>query len=172
MIGKQIRRLPLFGSFRVVEANTVSKDSVFVGASDTRGIVIHDDRLPLAVHVERFGAGLAEAVAGVLHAAKRHVRAGAVGGAVDRHETGAVAGDELLDAVGVARVERAGEAVIARDAAALRKKALKRIADLEAQVKDLLVRVRTLEHPVSIPVVEKVTEAAIDQQMISAAIQQ
>ena len=64
-------------------------------------IVVDDDRLPLAVHVERFGARLAEAVAGILDAAKRHVRPGAVGRAVDRHQAGAVARDELLDAMHV-----------------------------------------------------------------------
>ncbi|MBI3400354.1 MAG: hypothetical protein HY048_02945 [Acidobacteria bacterium] len=41
--------------------------------------------------------------------------------------------NELIAALDrrVVHVERAGEAAIARDAAALRKKALKRIADLE-----------------------------------------
>lgn len=46
----------------------------------------------------------------------------------------------------------------------------KRIADLEAQVAELQVRVNTLEHPVSLPATEKVTEAAIDQKMIAEAI--
>ena len=79
-------------------------------AHDPRGIVVHDDRLPLAVDVERFGARLAEAVARILDAAKRHVRTGAVGRAVDRHEPGAIARDELLDAVAVEGVNRAGQA--------------------------------------------------------------
>src|SRR6267143_6018418 len=76
---------------------------------DLRSIVIDDDRLPLAVHVERLGARLAEPVARVLDAAKRHVRAGAVGRTVDRHEPGPIARDELFDAMAVGGVNRAGE---------------------------------------------------------------
>src|SRR5215831_14549309 len=105
-----MRRLALFGSFFVDDAKIVSMWVVKrvlkerepfrrASASNARGIVVDDDGLPLAVHVERLGARLAEAVARVLDAAERHVRAGAVGRAVDRHEAGAVPRDELLDAV-------------------------------------------------------------------------
>ena len=71
------------------------------------GIVIHDNRLPLAIDVERFGAGLAKAVPGILDAAKRHVRARAVRRAVDRDKSGPVAADELFDAIAVEGVNRA-----------------------------------------------------------------
>src|SRR4029077_14996343 len=73
--------------------------------------VVDDDGLPLAVDIEGFGARLAKAVAGILDAAKRHVRPGAVGRPVDRDQAGAIARDELLDAIAVARVNRPGEAV-------------------------------------------------------------
>src|ERR671937_1445535 len=101
------RRLP-FGCLRVVAAKMVSMSyrrarlSASPGGGDPERvalhpfrIVIHDDGLPLAVDVERFSARLAEAVAGVLDAAERHVRPGAVGRTVDRDEAGAVARDEL-----------------------------------------------------------------------------
>src|SRR5436190_7366092 len=77
--------------------------------SYARRIVIDHDGLPFAVDVERFGARLPKTVARILHAAKRHVRTGAVCGAIDRDETGAVACDELLDAAAVERVNRARE---------------------------------------------------------------
>src|SRR5262252_2049144 len=115
------RCLPLFGSFLVDDAKMVSmwmlrrvlkEPEPFrrASASHSRGIVVDDDGFPLAVDIERLGARLAEAVTRVLHAAERHVRAGAVRRAVDRHESGTVPRDELLDAVAVERVNRARQA--------------------------------------------------------------
>ena len=81
---------------------------------DPRGVVVHDDGFPFAVDVERLGPGLAEPVARVLDAAKRHVRPGAIGRSVDRHEPRAVARDELLDPVAVERVNGAGQSEAGR----------------------------------------------------------
>src|SRR5438093_6084995 len=99
-----MRRLPLRGIFRVDDARSV------VMRSHACGVVIDDDSFPLAVDVERLGPRLAEAVARVLDAAKRHVRPRAVGRAVDRHEPGAIPRDELLDTMAVRRVNRPGQA--------------------------------------------------------------
>src|SRR5262245_32011240 len=99
-----MRRLSLRGIFRLAEAKRVSM-------SDPRGIVVDDDGLPLAIHVERFGPRLAKAVTRILHAAKGHVRTGAIRGPVDGHQPRPVPGDELLDAVAVERVNRARESV-------------------------------------------------------------
>src|SRR5439155_25519518 len=98
-----MRRLPLRGIFRVDDARSV------VMRSHARGVVIDDDGFPLAVDVERLGPRLAEAVARVLDAAKRHVRPRALGRAVDRHQPGAIARDEFLDAMAVRRLNRSSQ---------------------------------------------------------------
>ena len=74
--------------------------------------MVDDDRLQLGVDVERFGAGLAETVARILDAAKRHVRAGAEGRAVDRDQAALIARDELLRAMQAGGVNRAGQPVV------------------------------------------------------------
>ena len=74
--------------------------------------MIDHDGLQLGVDVQRFGARLAEAVAGILDAAKRHVRTGAVGRAVDRHQAALIARDEFLRAMQARGVNRAGQAVM------------------------------------------------------------
>src|SRR5438270_4619331 len=76
-----------------------------LASSHARGIVVDDHRLPLAVDVERLGTRLAEAVAGVLHAAERHVRTDAVGRTIDRYEPDELPRDELLDPVAVGRLD-------------------------------------------------------------------
>src|SRR5712692_9527368 len=96
-MGKQMRRLPLLGILPLAAANNV----VMGMFSHAARIVIDHDCFPLAIDIERFGARLAEAVAGILHAAERHMWSRAVGRTVDRDQSGPVTRNEFFDAVAV-----------------------------------------------------------------------
>src|SRR3712207_725239 len=79
--------------------------------SDLRRVVGHVHGLEVRVHLDRLGAGLPPARAGVALAAERPVRLGAVGRAVDGGHAGADALHELLPAMDRARPDRGRQAV-------------------------------------------------------------